>query len=99
MRERVAGGGELLEEAAGDRDVDAAEVRGERLDLGTLRTRLHRSEHHIWDFGLARTRFFRKNQRGRDRGLRVRGHARERGAQALQEGPRPGAARARANVP
>ncbi|HEX9241231.1 MAG TPA: hypothetical protein VF875_02190 [Anaeromyxobacter sp.] len=39
VRQRGAGGRELVEEAAGDGDVDAAKVCGERLDLDALRAR------------------------------------------------------------
>jgi hypothetical protein len=58
MREGVPRHSELLEQAAGDRDVEPAELSGEGLDLRRLRAS-GRGAHHIWDGALARSRFFR----------------------------------------
>jgi hypothetical protein len=84
VRERVAGGAELLEEAAGHRDVEAAEVGGERLDVDALHMPDRRRRHHIRDDELARTRFFRKNCTRQGKG--GRGELRSRSTNRRHDG-------------
>jgi hypothetical protein len=62
VRERVAGRGELVEEPPRDGEVKAAQVRGERLDLGALRAcRLRcRDECDIMKRRVGTLSFFRK---------------------------------------
>jgi hypothetical protein len=66
VRDRIAGCVELLEQSAGDRDVEAGQLGGERLDPRRL-IASPRSWRHIGDGKLARWRFFRKNRTERER--------------------------------
>jgi hypothetical protein len=63
--QRVARGGELLEEPPRHGDVEPRELRRERLHVGPLRPSRWRRD-HIRDEELARSRFFRKNRTVRD---------------------------------
>ena len=69
MREGVLRCGQLREEPAGHGDVDAAEVRGERLDLRRLRAGARRCVHPTWDGRVGMDEVGRMNRNARTRGL------------------------------
>jgi hypothetical protein len=64
VREGIASGLELLEEGLRDREVEAAKLAGERLDL---RTRGHGRARHTWDAGVGMGKVFRKTTRRSER--------------------------------
>jgi hypothetical protein len=65
--EGVAGGCELVEEAAGDCDVNAAKLGREWLHLHSLPRRARGRRHHIRGARVGTRQFFRKNQSWRTR--------------------------------
>ncbi len=83
VRQGVPCRGELLEEAPGNRDVEAALLRGERIDLRPLLAREWRHDlrgvTHVPGLGrrVCRRQFFRKNLKRR-RGSRSRGRGADR---------------------